>query len=342
MEGKSVENKYKKAIKEVLPSVVSITFSKNLELAARKGPVTKIRKRKRKKIDVGGGSGFLVSENGIVLTNRHVVKKDNDYTVILQDGRKYKPKVLDKDPINDIAILKIGNDNDRFPCLKLGDSSKLELGDEVIAIGNALGIFQNTVSAGIISGLSRSVIAQDIWLAEVEEKRLNGLIQTDAAINPGNSGGPLILLNGETIGINAIVVSGAENIAFAVPINMVKKDLEEIRRYGRIRKPYIGIRYLPIDEMIKEKLKLPIDYGVLIVAEPLSDKYFKEAVIKGSPAYKAGIREKDIITEIDGEKITMEKTIPEILQKKEIGKNIKIKLIRNGKTKAVYLKLKEK
>ncbi len=334
-------NKYKKAIRKALPAVVSITFSKELKLGDNINPLAKLKRKKGKKIKIGGGSGFLVSNDGIVLTNRHVVKNNDDYTVILQDGRKFKPKILARDYINDIAILKIGPGHS-FPFIELGNSSKVELGEEVIAIGNALGVFQNTVSAGIVSGLFRTVIAQDIWLAKVEEKKLNGLIQTDAAINPGNSGGPLTLLNGKAIGINAIVVSGAENIGFAVPINRVKKDLEDIKKYGRIRKPYIGIRYIPIDNLLKEKLNLPVNYGVLVIGEPITEKHFKEAVIKNSPADKAGIREKDIILEIDGKKVTFEKTIPEILQGEDIGKKIEVKLIRNKKIKVVNLTLKEK
>jgi len=323
-----------KNIKKNLPAVVSIIRSKN-----QKGSSFDLFDSSRKKIKLGGGSGFIVDKLGIIFTNRHVVGDPKaNYLVILQDGEKIKPEILAKDPVNDIAVLKISSEEE-FPYLKLGDSSKLELGEKVVAIGNALGIFSNTVSLGVVSGLSRVITAQNNF--NRKRTRLRGLIQTDAAINPGNSGGPLIDETGKVIGINAAMVSGAENIGFALPINNAKKDLKDLKEYGRIRQPFLGVRYIPVNQILKEKLNLPVDFGALVIPE--SDIYNrKEGVVPKSPADKAGIKETDIIVSINDKKITNEKTIDDIIQDLKIGEEVEIKILRKNKEKKLKTILVER
>jgi len=336
-------------VKKVLPSVVSITSSKYLNVIERGSNSLEeeffghkffsVRKPKKKKVKIGGGSGFIVEENGIILTNRHVIEDpEAEYVVILQNGEKLKPKILSCDPIDDVAILKIEKNN--LPSVELGDSSTLELGEQVIAIGNALGVFQNTISVGVISGLSRAITAQSNFT--LESTRLRGLIQTDAAINPGNSGGPLVNVEGKVVGINAVVILGAENIGFALPINNAKKDLEELKKYGRVRQPFLGVRYILITKKLKEKFNLPVDFGALVISEPDISGKEKTAVVMGSPAQKAGIREADIILELGGKRVTEDQPLIEILQEFQIGEELSIKVLRNGKEKILKAVLAEK
>lgn len=352
-----------KIVKKSLPAVVSIIMSKNL---ADIQSLFKLSKKqalpfsKNKKIKVGGGSGFFVDEQGTILTNRHVVENPKaDYTVVLNDGTTFKPKILAVDHIHDIAIFKIDSLQDisktnqalakgscakktkaKLPFLPLGDSSHLELGETVIAIGNALGLFKNTVSVGIVSGLSREIQAQSEFSNTFS--RLRGLIQTDAAINPGNSGGPLININGEVIGINAAMVFGAENIGFALPINNAKNALLDLKKYGRIRLPFLGIRYLQINKQLQEQFELPVDFGALVIAEPDMALHKNEAVIPGSPAHKAGLREADIIMEIAGQKITPEVSVNDLLADCQVGQKLVCKILRSGKEKIVNITLDEK
>jgi len=331
-------------VKKTLPAVVSITSTSHLEVFKKTyypekqkvlNPNPADIKKVEKRIKIGGGSGFIVEKNGIILTNRHVVEDpEAEYVVILQNSEKIKPEIISRDPINDVAILKIEGKN--LPCIKLGNSSTLELGETVIAIGNALGVFQNTVSVGVISGLSRTITAESAFT--LQTTRLRGLIQTDAAINPGNSGGPLINIKGEAIGINAAVIVEAENIGFALPINNAKRDLKELKKYGRIRQPFLGIRYIIITKPLSEKFSLPVDFGALVISEPEIAGKENPAVIPNSPADKAGIKEGDIVLEFNGEKITENNPLTDILQRSEIGEETTIKILRNGK-KELLLKI---
>jgi serine protease Do len=336
-----------KTIKKVMPAVVSIVISKRLEdleremphefypnvpgSANNKGQGTGDKRQgfkfiadKRGMVEVGGGSGFIVGSDGLVLTNKHVISETGaEYTVILNDGRKYPAQILSRDPINDIAIMKI--DATRLPCLALGDATELELGQSVIAIGNALGIFKNTVSLGIVSGLSRSITAQAEPDAPVQEMR--GLIQTDAAINPGNSGGPLVDGDGKVIGVNAAIVSGAQSIGFAIPVNAARRDLEDIKKYGRIHRPLLGLRYVMIDDDLKEKMNLDVDYGALVVRESEHDF----AVVPGSPADRADIKEKDIVLTLNGIRLDRDHPIQDFLETLNVGDVIQLTALRAGK-----------
>ncbi len=332
-------------IKKALPAVVSIIVSKNLEAIEKQIPLWLLPQIEsylpkddvdlKGNIKIGGGSGFLVSEDGVILTNRHVViDKDAEYSIILTCGEKYLGKIVALDEISDVAILKIESLKDDFPIVALGDSSKLELGQTVLAIGNALGLFRNSVSRGIVSGLSRAISAfgDD---SGTNPKELSGLIQTDAAINPGNSGGPLVNLRGETIGINSAMVYGAENIGFAIPINSAKKDLEDLKKYGRLRRPILGIQYVIIDERLQNKLKCPVDYGALIVKNPKTG----QSIMGGSPAEKFGLKESDIILECNHKKITREQPLQEIIKGSDVGDEIALLVLRKNNEFEIKIKL---
>lgn len=284
---------------------------------------------------IGGGSGFIVSRDGYVLTCNHVVEDhEADYTVIVDPDHKYTAKVLAKDPLVDMAILKITGYN--FPFLKLGDSDRVELGESVIAVGNPLGEFEDTLSAGIVSGLSRKITAYSGF--DSKSTNLRGLIQTDAAINPGNSGGPLVNMRGEVIGINTAMIMGAENIGFALPINYIKEDMKAVKKDGKIKRPYLGVKYLLLNEEISKTNKLPVDYGALIAREMFGES----AIAKGSSADIAGIKEYDIILEINGEKICGDNTLSDSLSKCLIGQEISLLILRNDKEKLVKVTLKQK
>ncbi len=324
-------------IKKTMPAVVSIVLSKSvndlraeLQKEGKRGKIIKIPEDKispEGTVEIGGGSGFFVDKDGIVLTNKHVIAESNvSYKITTDDERTFDAELLARDPINDVAILKTKNSGgETFPFLKLGDSSNLDLGQTVLAIGNALGVFKNTVSLGIISGLSRSVKAKPDPEKPVQE--LRGLIQTDAAINPGNSGGPLVDLSGRVIGINAAIVAGAQNINFAIPVNTAKRDIHDLKKFGRIRRPLLGIRYVTLDNALSRSMHTALNRGAYVTKEhPLDD-----AVIEGSPAAKAGIKEKDIITEWNGKPI-MDGSIQELLENSNVGDEIKLKVVRNGKT----------
>lgn len=338
------ESKLIKIVKEACPAVITIVISKDLPkvdgfymlpYGGQNFVVPKIEKNKKQKTKIGGGSGFIISSDGLVLTSQHVVSDPHaEYTIIVEPEKTYPAKVLARDPINDIAVLKINAKN--LPCLELGSSNNLQLGETVIAIGNALGEFHDTVSTGVVSGLSRSISAFD-GMAQ-QATNLCGLIQTDAAINPGNSGGPLINNQGKVIGINTAMVAMAQNLGFAIPIDSAKKDLDEIKRYGRIKKPFLGVRYILLNEQVAEKNKLPVNYGALIIRETLGES----AVVKGSTADKAGLREFDIILECNKQKINIDNPLSSLLQKSKIGGEIELKILREGKEITIKLTLEEK
>jgi len=282
----------------------------------------------------GGGSGFIVSTDGLILTNRHVVAKtDAKYTVLTNNGKKYDAKVLARDPLQDIAIIKI--DATGLTPAKFGDSDSIKLGQTAIAIGNSLGEFSNTVSVGVISGLSRTITASG---GNIGQETLKGVIQSDAAINPGNSGGPLLNLKGEVIGINTAMVSGAQSMAFAIPINKAKRDIDMVQKGGTIKAPYLGVNFITLTPELVEKEKFPVEEGALVRGS--GDK--GPGVMPDSPAMKAGILAEDIILEINGEKISADKTLDSLIQKNNIGDTINIKVKRGGKTLNLKAVLEER
>src|SRR3989338_3130394 len=335
------EERIIEVVQKSLPAVVSIMVGEELAALEAKGfpfygqapllgeseedIVERLPKTDDGKIRVGGGSGFIVASDGYILTNKHVVADpDAEYTILTPTEDKYIAKVLARDPINDVAILKI--DATDLPTISLGDSNRIVLGQSVVAVGNALGEFRNSVSTGIVSGLSRFVTAMTDMDGHAE--RLRGLIQTDAAINPGNSGGPLVNLASEVIGINSAVIFGAQNIGFAIPINKAKKDLADVQKFGRIRKPFLGVRYLLLSPELKKKFSAPADAGALVVAEGGGGA----AVAKGSAADKAGLRAGDVITAINGAAISDTTPPEELIEKCAIGDTVSIAFLRKGET----------
>ena len=287
------------------------------------------------KTQIGGGSGFIISPDGYVLTSNHVVADMTaDYTVILSPTQKYPAKVLSRNPINDIAVLKI--EGKSFPYVALANSDGIEIGEDVVAIGNPLGEFTDTLSAGIVSGLSRYITA--FGGTDNHMQNLRGLIQTDAAINPGNSGGPLINMKGQVIGINTAMIMGAQNIGFAIPINYAKTDLHQVKKFGKIMVPFLGIKYVIISKEMAKANKLPVEDGALVVREALGE----HPVIKGSSADNAGIKEFDIILEANSEKITPQNTLAHILQKCKIGQETHFKVLRDGQQIILSATLSEK
>ncbi|MDD5750783.1 MAG: trypsin-like peptidase domain-containing protein [Candidatus Pacebacteria bacterium] len=294
---------------------------------------------------IGEGTGFIVSSDGLVLTNKHVVAdKDAQYTVVTTDGKIYPVKVLARDPFQDLAIMKIEQEQQvvdsgslvavSFPILKLGDSDDLQIGQTVITIGNALGELTNTVSVGVISGLSRTITASGGGISET----LEDIIQTDAAINPGNSGGPLLNLKGEVIGVNVAMANGAQSIGFTVPSSKAKKDITDIQTKGKIVYAFLGVRHSLITPDLQAELKLPVDYGSLIAE---GDKN-EPAVTPGSSADKAGLKSGDIILEVASEKVTRNNSLGKIIQKHQPGETISLKIMREDKEMTIDVVLGEK
>ena len=343
-----------RVVEEASPAVVSVVATKDVPVVEQlfidpfggdqlfkqffgdDGPGLRVPQFKQKgtrKEEVPSGTGFIVSPDGLVITNKHVVAdREAEYTVLTNDGKKIAVKVLARDPLQDLAILKIEAKDLKF--LQLGESSHIKIGQTAIAIGNALGEFRNTVSVGVISGLQRSIIASG---SSGGPEVLQELIQTDAAINPGNSGGPLLNLQGEVIGINIAVAQGAENVGFAMPINKAKRDLENVRQQGRIIYPFLGVRYTTITRELAEKEKLGRDQGALVVGAEGDP-----AVVAGSPAESAGVKERDIILELNGELINLEHTLASLIQKHQVGDVVTLKVFRDGKELEVKVKLEER
>ncbi len=284
---------------------------------------------------VGQGSGFIVSSDGMIVTNRHVVQETNaDYTVITSDGKEHSAKVLARDPNNDIALIKIEGQD--FHALDLGSSEDIKVGQTVIAIGNSLGEFSNTVSKGIVSGLQRNLVAGS---GQGDSERLRNIIQTDAAINPGNSGGPLLDVSGRVVGVNVAMAQGAQNIGFALPINQVKQIIDQVQKTGKISTPFLGIRYVILNDTLQKSENLPFNYGALILR---GDKMTDFAVIPGSPADKAGLMENDIILEADGTKIDQNHQVADVVASHRVGDEITFKVWHKGDTKEVKMKLEER
>lgn len=338
------EQKVIEVVKDNSPSVVSVVITKQVAVYQQQyfDPfgsglfvIPQPVQTGTEKQQVGAGTGFIVSEDGLVLTNKHVVSDDSaEYTVIMNDGKEYPAKVLARDPVQDLAILKIES-SAKLKALSLGSADDIQIGQSVIAIGNALGEFQNTVSVGVISGLGRTVVASG---ESIGTETLEDIIQTDAAINKGNSGGPLLNLKGEVIGINTAVSSSGQNISFAISIDKAKKDIEQVKSSGKISYPYMGVRYVVINKQYAESNDLSVDYGALISKGTGSKDL---AIASGSPAEKAGLKEGDIILEMGGEKITEDNTLSRIISKYSSYDSVDLKVLRDGKEMTVTIILGE-
>lgn len=337
-----------KAVAETSKAVVSIVASKDVPVIEQyelspfgddpflqqffgdRFTIPQLRERGTERRDISSGSGFIVSPDGYIVTNKHVVADPSaDYTVFLNTGEKMNAKVVALDPLEDLAIIKV--EKKGLPTVRLGDSNEIQIGQTAIAIGNSLGEFSNTVSVGVISGLQRSITAFGRGIGSEE---LSELIQTDAAINVGNSGGPLLNIRGEVIGINTAIVQGAENIGFSIPINKAKRALESVRRSGKIIYPYLGVRYVMVTSDIQVSNKLPVAEGAWLRAAEN-----ESAVMPGSPADAAGLRGNDIIVKINDEEVTRERNLASLLSRYAVGDTIAVTYVRNGETKTVQVRL---
>ncbi len=334
-------------VKKASPAVVSIVISKDLNKIPGYSsspfdfgpfsfdPFFQNRNDDSPNIQqIGGGTGFIVSSDGMIMTNKHVVSDTSaTYTVITSDNRQFDARVLSRDPVNDLAMVKI--DAKDLPTLSLGDSTNLEIGQKVIAIGNSLGQYQNTVTTGVVSGIGRTIVAGN---GAASTEQLEGVIQTDAAINPGNSGGPLLDIGGSVIGINTAMDAQGQLVGFAIPVNDIKRDIDSFRKFGRIVKPFLGVRYVLVNETIKEENSLSVDHGALIVRGETASS---PAVLPGSAADKAGLRENDIILEINGTRVTQDHSLAGQLKNYNPGEQVRMKVLSNGETKDITVTLGE-
>lgn len=314
-----------KVIEETIPAVVTVGIKKTVSTGDYYtidpfdffSPFRRIPGEK-KNVEKNIGSGFIVSEDGLIITNKHVVSDtEATYQVLTNDKKKYDVLKIYRDPLNDLALLKI-NPSEKLKPLSLGDSSKLKLGQLVIAIGTPLGEFTNTATMGIISGLGRGITAGSPFEGYVE--RLDNIIQTDAAINPGNSGGPLINSKGQVIGVNTAIAQEGQNIGFAIPVNVVKDLIDNFnKRGGSFERPFIGIEYKMIDKQ------------TAILNEVVEGAYVVK-VVENSPAEKAGIQAQDIITEISGKRIKGDddQGLAKIILAKKVGETVAVKIWRDG------------
>jgi len=299
------------------PSVVSIAISK-LSLTQEEGLIDESNNI---------GTGFVVSAEGVIITNQHVVSDTaSEYKVVTKDGDEFAVVEILRDDVNDLALLKIDPNGKELKAIELGDSDDLLVGQTVIAIGTPLGEYAGSVTSGIISGLNRSVTTSASWFGTTS-KTYEGVIQTDAAVNPGNSGGPLINSQGKVIGINFATTSGADNISFAIPINKIKSRIEEYRTYGKFIKPYFGVTYQMISEYEALYYSDVVAGALVVRIDPLA------------PAYKAGIRRGDIITEFAGEKLSV--SLGELIQRHKVGEEIEVKVYRSAEEKSFKVTLAE-
>lgn len=314
-----------KVIEDAIPSVVTIGIKQTAQNAYFVNPFDPFGQlqhapQNSKNAERNIGSGFIVSPDGLIITNKHVVSDTNaTYTVLTNDKKTYSVEKIYRDPLNDLAILKINATN--LKPLPLGTSSGLKLGQLVIAIGTPLGEFTNTVTNGIISGLGRGITAGSPLEGYVE--KLDNVIQTNAAINHGNSGGPLLNSKGQVIGINTAVAEEGQNIGFAIPVNVIQSVIDTFKKNGStFERPYIGVRYKTVDRQTA-------------VINKIAEGAYIIQVLPGSPAEKAGLQDEDIIMEFDGKPIVSDgsdQEIPKALQGKKVGDTIKLKIWRNGET----------
>lgn len=292
------------------------------------------------KREVANGSGFIVSKEGLVITNKHVVSNTKaEYSVVLNSGETYEAEVLDRDSAQDLAVVKIkvkAGETADFSTLLLGDSDSVKLGETVIAIGNTLGEFRNTVTKGIVSGINRTLTAGGVG---VGSELIEGAIQTDAAISSGNSGGPLLNMKGEVVGVNTAVSQEGENIGFALPVDQVRLIVESVQKYGKIVRPFLGVRYLILNEEIAKKNDMDISEGALIIRGDGRDEL---AVVPGSPADKAGLRENDIILSIDGRPIKEGQSLQALISRYQPGDVVTLEIYRAGNRMDVQVTLEDR
>lgn len=306
-------------VDKVSPSIVSIVTE--TQSASLRGITAQ----------AGAGTGMIVSANGYILTNKHVIEGVDSVTIVRSDGTTHdNARLVGVDPLNDIAFLKIEGASD-LPAVELGDSSSLRVGQSVVAIGNSLGQYQNTVTSGIVSGVGRPVSAQSGDTVE----NLNDLIQTDAAINPGNSGGPLLNLQGQVIGINTAVAQDAQGVGFAIPINATKGMLKGVVSKGRVERAYIGVNYVTITPDVARQYNLSVRKGAYVVGSESG----AAAIVTGSPADRAGLKEKDVITKVNGVDVGQAGDVASLVGEYAPGDTIELTLLRGGGEQKVRITL---
>lgn len=322
--------------KSVGPSVVSV----NVNITSTSPGMNNFFGFAQPTQEAAAGTGIVLTADGLIITNRHVVPAGTtSVTVTLSDGTELKNvKILGRTSPHDtldIAFLKVQDTKGHklTPAI-IGDSGQVQVGDDVVAIGNALGQFQNTVTSGIISGFGRSVTAGN--QSGSSSENLENLFQTDAAINSGNSGGPLVNLNGQVIGINTAVAGNAQNIGFAIPINDVKGLINQVVKNGKFERPYLGVRYIPLTADIAKAYGLKVDNGAFIA--PAVDAG-TPSVLSGGPADKAGIKEGDIITAVNGQKIDQNHSLTGMLGRYVPGDKVSLTIIRGSETKKIDVTL---
>lgn len=296
---------------KVNPSVVSIVGT------------TQTRSYYRTISGQAAGTGIIVSSDGYVMTNNHVIENTSDIAVVDSEGNQYENvTVIGRDPLNDVAFLKIKSDKTFTPA-ELGNSSTLRIGQQVVAIGNALGQYSNTVTSGIVSGTGRPITAS----SGSQTETLTDLIQTDASINPGNSGGPLVNMAGQVIGINTAIVEDANGIGFAIPINSTKGVLAEVLQNGKVSRAYLGVNYLIVTPDVAEEYDLPVKQGAYLYASS------GNAVASGSPADKAGLQTGDVITKVNAVSIGKAGSLSSIIGQYRPNDKVTITFLRDGQTK---------
>lgn len=306
---------------KVSPSVVSINVEASQSIGFGRIANT-----------TSAGTGIILSEDGLIVTNKHVVDSTaKNISVVTSENTVYKDvEVIGRDPFNDIAFIKV-KDPKNFKAAKLGESDKVRVGDKVVAIGNALGEFSNSVTLGIISAKGRPVEAGSGDSAE----QLQNLLQTDAAINQGNSGGPLVNISGEVIGMNTAIAGGdAQGIGFAIPVNDIKPGIETVVNNGKFEKPYLGVRYIMLSESNAEVLETSEKEGAYVGGDE-----GEEAIMPGSPASKADIKQGDVITYVGGDKVNSSNTLSNLIGRKKVGETVDLTIKRDGKEIKVTVKL---
>lgn len=277
------------------------------------------------------GTGIIISKDGYVMTNNHVLEGASNVSIIDSKGELYNDvTIIGRDPLNDIAFLKIKSDA-TFAPVTLGSSSTIRTGQQVVAIGNALGQYSNTVTSGIISGTGRPITA---GTQSGDTESLTDLIQTDASINPGNSGGPLVNLSGQVIGINTAIVEDANGIGFAIPINATKGIIEGVLETGKVSRAYLGVNYLTVTPDVAREYNLPVRSGAYI-----NQNNGASPVAPGSPAEKAGLKAGDIITKINDETVGTQGSLSSILGEYRPGDKVTLTYLRDGKEQTVTLSL---
>ena len=262
------------------------------------------------------GSGFIVDKEGYILTNNHVVEGADDIRVTLLDGRSYDAEIKGRDPKTDIALIRIKPENG-LPVATLGDSDALQVGEWVIAIGNPFG-FGHTVTAGVVSAKDRTIGAGPY----------DAFIQTDASINPGNSGGPLFNARGEVVGINSAIIASGQGIGFAIPINMAKTIMEQLREKGSVTRGWLGVQVQPLTPELRESLQLAAEGGALVAG-----------VIKGDPADKAGLKAGDVVVEFDGRAVRSDRDLVAIVGNTAVGRSVSVKVLRDGKSRSFEIRI---